>query len=85
MMERFLVVIWYIVRAQLEQYAELVSMGSWDFVINMSGADLPLRQNYIMSPQREIGQLRDFFKLVFFINLSFRPPTQAELYHVTSA
>ena len=65
MMERFLVVIWYIVRAQLEQYAELVSMGSWDFVINMSGADLPLRQNYIMSPQREIGQLRDFFNLVF--------------------
>ena len=64
-MERFLVVIWYIVRAQLEQYAELVSMGSWDFVINMSGADLPLRQNYIMSLQPENDQLRDFFSLVF--------------------
>ena len=32
-----------IVRAHLEQFEELSRMGLWDFVINMSGADLSLR------------------------------------------
>jgi hypothetical protein len=35
------------VRAQLELYAELASMGDWDFLINMSGSDLPLRYEQI--------------------------------------
>ena len=32
-----------IVRAELEQFEELCRMGVWDFVINMSGADLSVR------------------------------------------
>ncbi|XP_076345847.1 uncharacterized protein LOC143244653 isoform X2 [Tachypleus tridentatus] len=32
-----------IVRAQLEGFEELLRMGTWDFAINLSGADLPLR------------------------------------------
>jgi hypothetical protein len=29
------------------EYAELVNMGLWDFLINMSGSDLPLRKNIL--------------------------------------
>ncbi|XP_045138158.1 uncharacterized protein LOC123520188 [Portunus trituberculatus] len=32
-----------IVRAELEAFEELLRMGHWDFAINLSGADLPLR------------------------------------------
>ncbi|XP_071488101.1 uncharacterized protein [Diadema antillarum] len=32
-----------IVRAELEGFEELCRMGAWDFVINLSGSDLPLR------------------------------------------
>nr|XP_006819558.1 PREDICTED: uncharacterized protein LOC102808919 [Saccoglossus kowalevskii] len=32
-----------IVRAELECFEELLRMGAWDFVINLSGADLPIR------------------------------------------
>ena len=32
-----------IVRAELEQFEELCRMGLWDFIINMSGADLAIR------------------------------------------
>ncbi|XP_077992130.1 uncharacterized protein LOC144446252 [Glandiceps talaboti] len=32
-----------IVRAELECFEELVRMGAWDFIINLSGADLPIR------------------------------------------
>ncbi|KAG1654611.1 NADPH-dependent diflavin oxidoreductase 1 [Nymphon striatum] len=32
-----------ILRAELECFEELLRMGTWDFVINLSGADLPLR------------------------------------------
>ena len=32
-----------IVRAHLEQFEELAQMGIWDFVINMSGSDLSIR------------------------------------------
>ncbi|XP_033119442.1 uncharacterized protein LOC117118836 [Anneissia japonica] len=32
-----------IVRAELEGFEELMRMGVWDFVINLSGADLPIR------------------------------------------
>ncbi len=38
------------VRAQLELYAELASMGDWDFLINMSGSDLPLRYEQTFVP-----------------------------------
>ena len=34
---------WGIVRAQLEIFEELCRMGIWDFMINMSGADLAMR------------------------------------------
>ena len=30
-------------RAELEGFEELLRMGHWDFAINLSGADLPLR------------------------------------------
>ncbi|XP_071793295.1 uncharacterized protein [Asterias amurensis] len=32
-----------IVRAELEGFEELLRMGAWDFVINLSGSDLPIR------------------------------------------
>ena len=32
-----------LVRALLEAYEELCRMGTWDFAINLSGSDLPLR------------------------------------------
>ncbi|XP_070540250.1 uncharacterized protein [Ptychodera flava] len=32
-----------IVRAELECFEELLRMGAWDFIINLSGADLPIR------------------------------------------
>lgn len=32
-----------LVRALLEAYEELCRLGTWDFVIDLSGADLPLR------------------------------------------
>ena len=31
------------VRAHLEQFEELLRMGVWDFMINMSGSDLSIR------------------------------------------
>ncbi len=33
----------HIVRAQVEGYEELCRMGVWDFVITISGSDLPVR------------------------------------------
>lgn len=30
-------------RAELESFEELLRMGSWDFAVKLSGADLPLR------------------------------------------
>ncbi|KAG0725831.1 Xylosyltransferase 1 [Chionoecetes opilio] len=32
-----------IVRAEMESYEELLRMGLWDFAVNLSGADMPLR------------------------------------------
>ncbi|XP_072027054.1 uncharacterized protein [Amphiura filiformis] len=34
---------YYILRAELECFEELLRMGVWDFAINLSGADMPIR------------------------------------------
>ena len=47
------------VRAQLELYEELCRFGLWDFAINLSGADLPLRSiedlSLTLAPYRNLN------------------------------
>ena len=57
-----------LVQAQLELYEQLCRFGIWDFAINLSGADLPLRSvedlSYTLAPYRD--ERRNFdFKLYF--------------------
>ena len=48
-----------LVRAQLELYEELCRFGLWDFAINLSGADLPLRSiedlSLTLAPYRNLN------------------------------
>ena len=59
------------VRAQLELYEELCRFGLWDFAINLSGADLPLRSiedlSLTLAPYRNLNDGFFIFKAEFFL------------------